>query len=590
MEAELVAQISGARLMDYTAQIARFERLSGSEEERASFRYVQEVLSGFGMPTQLLEHDAYISLPGPARLEVGGAPGPECYTTSFGVNTPPEGVTAELIYCGSGTPAELAGLDLRGKIALLDGLPAAPKSLAVEAAGAVGQINIAGQHLHWMIISPVWGNPTPDRLDRLPKRPCVTIRSADGEALKARVQRERVEATLHTQVDTGWRKTPLLLAEIPGAEEEFVLFSGHLDSWALGAMDNGTANATMIECAQLLWERRAHLRRSVRLAFWSGHSHGRYSGSAWYADQNWEELHQRCVCHLNIDSVGAKGASVLTEAVVMAETRDLARAVVQEQTGQEFEGRRIGRMGDQSFLGMGVPSLFMSLSEQEPSEDETSRAMTLRLGGRKSGGLGWWWHTAEDTMDKIDEANLVRDTRVYAAILWRLATSPILPLNPAAGTAEVLGLLKGLQEAAGERFDLSRALERAERLAALAAELQGFATRAAADLTGAGQTGADPTSVDLAELNGLLRAISRALVPINYTAGSAFDQDPALPTPPIPGLDPVRRLAALDPGSDEARFLSTQLVRARNRVEHALLQALTVTEGGVARMKRGESH
>jgi hypothetical protein len=574
MEQEILAKVSGQRLMEYTTQIAQFERLSGSEEERASFRYVKEVLDGFGVPTKLLEHDAYVSIPGPARLEIDGAPGPDCYTTSFGVNTPPDGVTAEVVYCGAGTPAELAGRDLRGKIALLDGLPAAPKTLAVEAAGAIGQINIAGKHLHWMIISPVWGSPTPDRLDRLPKRPCVTIRSEEGEGLKALLQQRPVRATLHTQVDTGWRKTPLLVAEIPGADEDFILFSGHLDSWALGAMDNGTANATMIECTRVLWERRAELRRSIRVAFWSGHSHGRYSGSTWYVDHHWEELHQHCVSHVNIDSVGAKGASVLTEAIVMAETRGLAQAVIGEQTGQHFEGRRIGRMGDQSFVGLGIPSMFMSLSEQEPSEDATSRAMTLRLGGNRSGGLGWWWHTAEDTMDKIDQENLVRDARVYAAVLWRFATSPVLPLDVAAGTAEWVSLLKGLQEAAGDRFDLTRAVARAEKLAVLGKELHRLASTADAQA---------------ADVNAILKGLTRALVPAGYTAGSPYDQDPALPTPAVPGLDPVKRLAALEPDSDDARFLSTQLVRARNRVEHALLQALTIAEEGLARLKRGVS-
>ena len=44
------------------------------------------------------------------------------------------------------------------------------------------------------------------------------------------------------------------------------------------------------------------------MAFWSGHSHGRYASSAWYADTFWHDLHERCVCHVNIDSVGAKGA------------------------------------------------------------------------------------------------------------------------------------------------------------------------------------------------------------------------------------------------------------------------------------------
>lgn len=580
-EEALVSQVSGPNLMAYTHEIARYDKASGSTDERRAFDYLQRLLDSFGVTTRLIEHDAYISLPGPARILVEGGPGPECYTTSFGVNTPPGGVTAELIYCGHGGPADLADLDLRGKIALMDGLPAAPKTLAVEAAGAIGQINIAGEHLHWMIISPVWGSPTPERLSKLPTRPCVTIRSADGESLKERLSRGPISVTLHTQVDTGWRKTPLLVADIPGQEPEFVLFSGHVDSWLYGAMDNGTANATMVECARLLAPKRGMLKRGVRFAFWSGHSHGRYSGSAWYADNHWEELNRNCICHLNIDSVGAVGAASLTEAVVMAETRDLAKAVIGQQTGVEFEGRRIGRMGDQSFVGLGVPSLFMSLSEQAPSEDATSKAMQLRL-GRKSGGLGWWWHTKEDLMDKIDEANLVRDARVYMAVLWRLVAAPVLPVNPAEGTADLANHLEDLQRAAAGRLDLTVALKRAYQLTALTRELQTEAEAAAAALA---EADTPSNQARAAIINQTIMAVERQLIPVGYAAGSPFDHDPALPTPAVPGLDPVRRLAGLNPDSDDARFLMTQLVRARNRVDHALLVAIEAAETGLQALK-----
>ena len=82
------------------------------------------------------------------------------------------------------------------------------------------------------------------------------------------------------------------------------MFSGHHDTWDYGVMDNGGANATMLEVARLFAPERADWRRGLRLCFWSGHSHGRYSGSAWYADTHWDELVRRCVAHVNVDSTG----------------------------------------------------------------------------------------------------------------------------------------------------------------------------------------------------------------------------------------------------------------------------------------------
>ncbi|MEZ4715068.1 MAG: M28 family peptidase [Caldilineaceae bacterium] len=107
-----------------------------------------------------------------------------------------------------------------------------------------------------------------------------------------------------------WQTTPILVGELDGRHsDEFVLFSGHLDSWEVGAMDNGSANATMLEVGRLLAMHRDGLYRGLRLVFWSGHSHGRYSGSTWYVDNHWEELYDRCVAHVNVDSTGARGAT-----------------------------------------------------------------------------------------------------------------------------------------------------------------------------------------------------------------------------------------------------------------------------------------
>ena len=90
-----------------------------------------------------------------------------------------------------------------------------------------------------------------------------TVSNADGGTLRERLARgEQPRVTLHAEVDTGWRKTPILVAELDGpadADGPFVLFSGHHDTWYFGVMDNGAANATMLEVARLLAARpRAH--------------------------------------------------------------------------------------------------------------------------------------------------------------------------------------------------------------------------------------------------------------------------------------------------------------------------------------------
>ncbi|WP_439577998.1 hypothetical protein [Elioraea sp.] len=66
---------------------------------------------------------------------------------------------------------------------------------------------------------------------------------------------------------------------------------------------------------------------------------------------------------------------------------------------------------------------------------------------------------------------------------------------------------------------------------------------------------------------------SRALVPIDYNDGLVFSHPPALPLPVWSALQPIRDLAAAEPGSDRARFRAVEAWRARNRIASALRDA-----------------
>src|SRR5262249_60330317 len=115
---------------------------------------------------------------------------------------------------------------------------------------------------------------------RIPGTPGVSIRCASGLRLRALLAAGPLRIALTTRVRTGWMPIPHLVGALPGrVEDRFVLFSGHVDSWHHGAMDNATANATMLEIARILATRREALRRGSRFAFWSGHSHGRHAGT-----------------------------------------------------------------------------------------------------------------------------------------------------------------------------------------------------------------------------------------------------------------------------------------------------------------------
>ncbi|NKC30083.1 M28 family peptidase [Falsiroseomonas selenitidurans] len=548
--ASLTASVSGAEMMANLREIARWMKLSGEPEELESIRFLERRMQDYGFRTQLILHDAYISLPGKASVLVEGrALG--CITQSFSC---PGRISGVPVYLGHGTDADFAGRDLAGRIVLCEGMATPAVAQRASRAGAAGQLHISHhEHIHEMCISPVWGNPGASTLEELPTTIACSVNNADGGAIRdALAAGAQPVVTLEAEVDTGWRKTPLLVAELGEPDAPFVLMSGHQDTWYYGVMDNGSANAGMMEAARLCAQQQGQWQRGLRVCFWSGHSHGRYSGSAWYADTHWEELDRRCAAHVNVDSLGGTGATALEHAAAMTELKHIAAEAVQAQTNQAYTGKRKARNSDESFVGIGIPSMLGSISEQAAKHAQARNA------------LGWWWHTPHDLIDKIDEANLVRDARVLTQVVWTLLSAPVVPLDHAATASALLAELAPLAAKLEGRLDLDGLVAAATALRDSAA---GIPRRAAKDAAAASAA--------------LMRA-SRALVPVDYTPGDRFSHAAALPLPPWAVLQPIRDLAATTPGTDAEKFAAVDAMRARNRMRHALREAQAAIDAALA--------
>jgi Peptidase family M28/PA domain len=561
LEPELLAAVSVDGLMAHTRAIAAWERESGTPGEAQAYDHIERALKGYGYAVERREIEAFISLPLEGRVVLPDGALIEGLTHAFSPST--EGLEAEVVDVGDGNPDDFARAGAAGKIALVDSLATPGKAWAAQEAGTVGQIFVNRDHLHNMIVTTIWGTPEPDTAWRIPRTPCLSVRRVDGERVRKLIREGRGRVRLLTRVRTGWAPIPHLTAHLDGAvEDRFVLFSGHVDGWHHGAMDNGTANATMLEVARLLAARRGALRRGLRLAFWSGHSHGRYAGSAWYADHAWSELHRRCAVHLNIDSTGARGATDYSVLHATEDAQGFVEGLVHDVTGQTARARRFPRAGDQSFWGIGIPSALMSLSGIPKQDTDLSRWMERLFG---TAGFPWWWHTREDTIDKIDPDVLALDTRVYVAAALRLCAAPLLPLDHLRLARAILATVEELGPA-GSRWDAGPALQAARRLV----DRAGAFVRAVDAVSAGGR--ADGGRVEAA--NRTMVALSRALLPAFYTTGDRFHHDLAVPVPPLAGLQPARGLSDLDPASDQCRFTVAALVRERNRVVHTLERAV----------------
>jgi N-acetylated-alpha-linked acidic dipeptidase len=523
-----------------------------------------------GLPVEVHSPTIFLSIPHEASVSIDGQ--------TFRAKPPalsrpvPEGLTGALLYIKA-NPKNLRtySRDIRdvfgesftdwtdfksrvgGKILITEGFGNPALTSLVEEMGAIGLIVInPGANIHWGTSSQIWGSPGLEDLSRKPKIPVAAVNKPDGERIKALADGVR-KVTIATRLEEGWFEQKVPVVTIPGNEEEdrFVLVHGHYDSWDVGVGDNATGDAVLLGLADVLWRSRKQLRRSVRIAWWPGHSTGRYSGSTWYADAFALDLDAHCVAQVNCDSPGCRWATSYHQTTCMSELHSFITGVIEDVTGTRPQFIRPKRAGDYSFYNVGISSYFM-LSSTMPKDllEEKNYYEVSGCGGNIV------WHTEDDTMEIADKNVLETDLKIYALSVLRHASAEILPTDWRATVAEFEQTLKRFKAATGERFDWSKV---DAATTSLSKALQALYADIEAD------------NIPARTANDTLMKLARILVPLNYTRTQRFAQDPAVACPALPGLSMATELER--PMGDITHHVLTDLLRGANRYIAALQQA-----------------
>ncbi|MBV8914875.1 MAG: hypothetical protein JOZ05_17780 [Acetobacteraceae bacterium] len=101
---ELPSRVDRDSLMGDMRVFGERTKLSGTAEELESFRYLESRMRAIGYRTELILHDALISLPGACQVTSGNQ-GFGSITHSF---SRPGRVSGELVDVGEGTAADFA--------------------------------------------------------------------------------------------------------------------------------------------------------------------------------------------------------------------------------------------------------------------------------------------------------------------------------------------------------------------------------------------------------------------------------------------------------------------------------------------------
>src|SRR5207244_1123264 len=128
---------------------------------------------------------------------------------------------------------------------------------------------------------------------------------------------KNIPVTLEMDIDNKFIDTDPnaynIVGELPGTDkaDELVMIGAHFDSWhsGTGATDNAAGSAVMMEAMRILKVTAPKLRRTVRIALWTGEEEGLLGSAAYvkqhFADRQTMQLkpeHAKLSGYFNVDN------------------------------------------------------------------------------------------------------------------------------------------------------------------------------------------------------------------------------------------------------------------------------------------------
>ena len=236
-------------------------------------------------------------------------------------------------------------------------------------------------------------------------------------------------------------------------------------------------------------------------------------------------------------------------AVLMSEISQINELATASQTYTVVEKVEI-----QSFFGVGVPSIAGRISYLPDVVQEQNGAT-----------LGYWNHTCEDTLDKMDIQNLEKDNRVDAGVIWGLVNAEVLPYDFQKTCEDIGEKVAFIRRESKNIIELGGIEKSISRLAKNVSVLNEKRANAA-----------NLPKEEIRRLNATLLRLSRSLTNAFYTNAEKYDQDSygrTILSKPLPLLYPMIKLSGLSKDTLEYRLLYTKMLRNRNRVADAVMLA-----------------
>jgi hypothetical protein len=292
-------------------------RLAGTESEKKAFALLRERVkaaspanSGKSIP---VAYGGWRAKKATLRLADGTMA--KCHPLVRSIATAKEGLTAEVLDIGRGTPEEFAehAKEIKGRIVLA-------RHELMFAAGTIHRrrkYDMARQHgaVGFLIAGPLPGHVVTGSSGRMGGEgiPGLGI-SPEVAARLARTAAGWPKVTMTIETEESPAETETLMYEFPGTADEWVVLSAHVDGHDLAesAMDNGTGLASVLAVTRALSPLVSMFRRGLRVMFFSVEEWA-LTGSAQYVEALGPAERGKIALNVNLDSVaGSPNLAALT--------------------------------------------------------------------------------------------------------------------------------------------------------------------------------------------------------------------------------------------------------------------------------------
>ncbi|MCA1022040.1 M28 family peptidase [Halobacillus litoralis] len=403
---KVVKKISADRLFERVRDLSQSPREAGTQGEWQAVQYIKEQFESYGYQTELQPFTFQEWESGQPSISINDTPFTGGIHTFYGsIN---QNVEAPLYDAGLAGPEDVTD-EADGKIALIErgGYSFYEKIQNAIDHGAVGVImyNREGASGH------TFGYTYDGQ-----KIPAAAISREEGLKLAERIKEEPLTANLAIQgagtVDkTSYNVIATMKAHKNKDTGQIVTIGAHHDSVAdgPGANDDASGVSGVLELAEIM----AKTPTDTELRFMTfGAEEKGLVGSYHYADSLSEPEAGRISAHFQMDMIGSRDSGDLIMFTPDGNKNlvtDLG-AAAGARVAEVVEYGQLGRSDHVPFFERGIPSALFIHAPLEP-----------------------WYHSPEDTLDKISREKLKETTEIVGAAVYQIAR----PDTPALENARV---------------------------------------------------------------------------------------------------------------------------------------------------------